>query len=235
VARRSDPAVRIALIEAAARLIDEEGSASLTARRLAAEVGASTTAVYTHFGGMEALRRTLRIEGFKRLAGYMSEVRRTQDPIADLAALGAAYCRNGLANPHLYRVMFLETPLDEADGAVGLESFEVVASTVERSVAAGRIRHTDPWALAIQVWLICHGMVAAVLADMLSPTDLVTYLSETSCSLLTGLGDDSHAAKRSVAKGLASLDSTALGDAVRGPVSGPAAPRRHVAPAPTTA
>jgi hypothetical protein len=41
--------------------------------------------------------------------------------------------------------------------------------------AARRIHHENPWALAIQVWLVCHGMVSAALAGMLSGWDLVNY------------------------------------------------------------
>ena len=49
--RTADPALRVTLIETAARLIAEHGTDALTLRRLASEVGASTMAIYTHFGG----------------------------------------------------------------------------------------------------------------------------------------------------------------------------------------
>src|SRR5438477_232205 len=60
--RESAPnsAVGPALIEAAARLIATEGASGLTLRRVAEEVGTSTMAVYTHFGGMPELRRAVR-------------------------------------------------------------------------------------------------------------------------------------------------------------------------------
>src|SRR5438045_8769349 len=76
---------RRALIEAAARLIATEGAAALTLRRVADEVGTSTMAIYTHFGGMSELRRAVRQEGFARLAARAARVRETDDPVADLA------------------------------------------------------------------------------------------------------------------------------------------------------
>src|SRR5437764_15477988 len=89
---------RRALIEASARLIATEGSAALTLRRVADEVGTSTMAIYTHFGGMPELRRAVRREGFNRLAAYLVEVDATNDPVADLACLGLAYYNNAVAN-----------------------------------------------------------------------------------------------------------------------------------------
>src|SRR5437588_9466561 len=106
--RRRDEGVRLALVESAARLIAEEGNAGLTLRRLADEVGTSTMAIYTHFGGMPELREEVRGEGFARLRAHLEAVEDTGDAVADLAVLGAAYYANGTTNPNLYRVMFME-------------------------------------------------------------------------------------------------------------------------------
>ena len=48
--RAADPAVRLALVETAAELLARREP--VTARSLADRVGTSTTALYTHFGGM---------------------------------------------------------------------------------------------------------------------------------------------------------------------------------------
>ena len=114
----ADEQVRDALIEAAARLLAREGPSALTARRLAAQVSTSTMALYTHFGSMDGLRRAVRTECFARLTDYFDSVPVTRDPVADLAALGWAYCFNAVANPQLYRAVFLEPPTDEEDVAV---------------------------------------------------------------------------------------------------------------------
>src|SRR3712207_3927819 len=86
--RSADPAVRVALVEAAAQMLADR--VPVTARSLTERVGASTTALYTHFGGMPGVWRAVRQEGFTRLAGRMEEVADSDDPVRDLAALGAA-------------------------------------------------------------------------------------------------------------------------------------------------
>ncbi|HEY0806715.1 MAG TPA: helix-turn-helix domain-containing protein, partial [Pseudonocardiaceae bacterium] len=85
--RRADPEISNALVDAAARLLAEEGPAALSTRRLAAAVGTSTMAVYTHFGGMDDLVRAMVREGFARLHERMARVRATDDPVADVITL----------------------------------------------------------------------------------------------------------------------------------------------------
>src|SRR5947207_6204891 len=100
--------LRPALIEAAARLIATEGADGLTLRRVAQEVGTSTMAIYTHFGGMPELRRAVRQEGFARLTARAEQLGESEDPVADLAGLGLAYYQLAMSNTHLYRVMYME-------------------------------------------------------------------------------------------------------------------------------
>ena len=102
--RPADPAVRVALLEVAAELLARREP--VTARSLADRVGTSTTALYTHFGGMPGLWRAVRHEGFVRLGRRLAAVPRTDDPVRDLAALGAAYLDSARADPFLYRAMF---------------------------------------------------------------------------------------------------------------------------------
>ena len=75
--RSADPAIRTALLDAAARILAADGPSALSTRRLATEVGASTMAVYTHFGSMDQVRQAVRQDGFARLAAELDAVDRT--------------------------------------------------------------------------------------------------------------------------------------------------------------
>ena len=194
----ADPAVRTALIEHAARLIAEEGREALTLRRLAAEVGASTMVVYTHFKGMDDLRREVRREGFARLAQHLGGVGSTDDPVADLIVLGWAYHVNATTNPDLYRVMFMErTPGDGDDigddgvpeSRVEHETFAMLVDVVARCLAAGRFRPAEPLALANQLWAASHGVAAMELAGILAAGEAVDCLEDLGANLLAGFGD----------------------------------------------
>jgi len=192
--------LRSSLIEAAAKLIATEGAAGLTLRRVADAVGTSTMAIYTHFGGMPELRRAVRREGFARLAEHLAQVRETEDAIADLALLGRAYYDNALSNPNLYRVMFMEQPLDEADAAARTETFEVLVAAMQRCIEDGRFSPADAADLATQFWALGHGVVSLQLARMLSPEEALRSLAGAIVNLFIAFGDEPQGAQRALAR-----------------------------------
>lgn len=202
--RQLDPWTRTELIDIAARLLAEEGPQALSTRRIAAEAGSSTMAVYTHFGSMGGLVRAMVYEGFARLHGYFTRVRSTDDPVADMAVLGRAYRQNAQANSHLYSVMFGAASLggfllSEEDRQHGRYTLVGVAACAARCLARGRFTGGDAELIAHQMWSGVHGLVTLELggylvdpygADMLFENRLVT--------LMIGAGDHPDKAARSV-------------------------------------
>jgi|RhiMetdeSRZDD1v2_1073273.scaffolds.fasta_scaffold154249_3 AcrR family transcriptional regulator len=181
----ANPAVRTALIEKAARLIAEEGPDALTLRRLAAEVGASTMVVYTHFGGMDDLRQEVRREGFDRLAQHLAAVAATDDPVADLVVLGWAYLQHATTNPDLYRVMFTERPAQRDEEP----TFLTLVDAVERCLAARRFAAADALFLATQLWAAAHGVASLQVAGMLDADEAAGSLEALGANLMVGFGD----------------------------------------------
>ena len=196
--KTADPAVRTALLENAARLIATEGPAGLTLRRLADEVGTSTMAIYTHFGGMQNLRQEVRREGFDRLRAHLAAVRPTSDPLADLARGGWAYHDNALENPNLYRAMFMDPDL--AGPEIGLDTFDRLVAGVRRCVEAGRFSPADPNTLALQLWSALHGVIALQLSGLLDGPVAVATIGASWRNLFLAFGDDPAATDRSMAR-----------------------------------
>ena len=194
--RTADPEVRSQLLEEAARMLVAQEPLSL--RRLTAAVGTSTMAVYTHFGGMEQLRREVRHEGFRRLAEHLAEVPTTTDPVADVAALGWAYCLNAVENPDLYRTMFFETTADMEEAAYGASTFLPVVDGIDRAIGAGRIERPEAWDVAVELWATVHGAVSLTLGGMLTVDDLIRHLEQGVGAALVGYGDDAAATRRSL-------------------------------------
>ncbi|HYN97125.1 MAG TPA: TetR/AcrR family transcriptional regulator [Pilimelia sp.] len=202
--RKSDPRVRPALIDVAARLLAEEGPQALSTRRIATEAGCSTMAVYTHFGSMSELVREIAHEGFARLAGELARAAPTADPVADMAALGRGYRHNALANPHLYAVMFGGSSLGgfaltEQDRQHGRYTLGTVVGCAGRCIAAGRFRHADPELVAHQMWIAVHGVVTLAAGGYLvDPCDADRCFEAQLVALMIGAGDTAEAAARSV-------------------------------------
>lgn len=201
-----DPDVRAALVEAAARLLAEEGPESLTTRRVAAEVEVSTMAVYTHFGGKEELVRAVVGEGFARLGQRLGAVHHTRDPVADLGALGYAYRAHARTSPHLYTVMFGGQNIPEycptaQDMAHGLETFEVLTSGVQRCIDADRFDDHGAEAMATQLWAASHGAATLELAGFLgSPKATETCWRELITHVSVGFGDQPELVTASLRK-----------------------------------
>jgi len=206
VPRRADPQVRVALTEAAARLLNEEGPAALSTRRLAAEVGTSTTAVYTHFGSKPEMVRAMVAEGFDRLARRTKRVAKTDDTVRDLVNLGWAYRRYALSDPHLYRIMFgravPEFQPTPSDRQQGLPAIEILVDGVQRAIDDGRLTVTDPWPAAITLWTAMHGIVSLELDGYLTmdpPFEAVPTMRRTMHDLIIGMGDEPARTSASVA------------------------------------
>lgn len=166
VARSRDPAVRTLLLERAARMLRTREP--ITLRSLVAGTTVSTMAVYTHFGGMDGVWKALRQEGFTRLASGLAAVTASTDPVRDLTALAAAYLRNALDHPDLYRVMF-DAHVDLEDARAADDTLEYLVRAVERGRSVDRFRaDVDPRELATQIWIIGHGLVSLVATGPLS-------------------------------------------------------------------
>lgn len=173
--------IRRKLLEAAARLIREEGPTALSARRLAAEASTSTMAVYTQFGGMPALVREVVAEGFARLRQHLAAVVHTDDALDDLVRLCRAYRENALEYPHLYAVMFGGATLggyrlSRTEMDVGSDTFAALADALERVMGAGLIRRENSRHLAGQCWSALHGYVMLEIAGIYRAEDGTTEL-----------------------------------------------------------
>ena len=161
-------ALRRALLDAASRLLTDEGPEALTMRRIAAEVGCSTTVLYTLFASKRNLANALYLEGFERLRRTLEAVPGAGDPLVHLRELGRAYRASALANPSYYGVMFGRSipgfvPPPESRERAG-ETLAILVRAVAACVGAGLFRAEDPRAIAEVLWAAVHGAVSLELA-----------------------------------------------------------------------
>src|SRR5688500_10452194 len=86
--RLHDQATALALLDAAEVILDADGLAGLTVRRVAEHVGTTTRAVYTSLGSKEALLRALCVRAFNLLGARVAALPTSDDPAADLVIAG---------------------------------------------------------------------------------------------------------------------------------------------------
>jgi AcrR family transcriptional regulator len=181
-------AVRRLVLDAASRLLEAEGPDALTMRRIAGEVGCSTSVLYTMFGGKAGVAEGLWREGFERLRGAMERVA-DDDPLGRLAALGRVYRENALANRAYYAIMFQRPipgfrPSPEAY-AESLQPLRILVDAAADCIRAGVFRDADPARVAGVLWGVAPGAVSPGLAGYEGAVDAEARFQELMAAAAT--------------------------------------------------
>jgi len=167
------------VVEAAARVLAEDGPHGLSLRRIATEAGGSTQIVYTLFGGKPGLADALYAEGFRRLSQAMVVELAAAPPPGDperLMALGRAYLAFAAAEPDFFAVMFGRaiagfTPTRDTR-AYGREcTFGIVVQEAQHCLDARTLTGASAEDLARICWATGHGVAALEAAGMLHAED----------------------------------------------------------------
>jgi AcrR family transcriptional regulator len=211
------------LVEAAIRLLAEQGPSSIKARTVASATGLSTMAVYSHFGGIPELTRAVIDQGFKELDAAFRQLPVTDDPMADLA-LQALTCRRvARENPHLYDLMFglstrgsyrpqqTESSCASGRSQAFLAAYAHILQACARLVNTGRVRQQDPQGIAAQLWSFAHGFITLELTETFVGFDdpVRQVLLPLGVNVSVGLGDTREHAEASHIEAARRFDSIA--------------------------
>lgn len=192
-------ALRDALMAACLRLLESEGLAAVSLRRVAREAGVSTGAPYHHFPDRSALLSALAVQGFQLLASELAAARAAApDPPAALTALAGAYVAFSREHQAHFRLMFrpeLSQPEKHPDATVaGDAAFGVLTDTIGDCVAAGVLPERGAETMAVTFWALAHGLASLWLDGQLakrsdqlgtSAEDLVAEILRTFTALAT--------------------------------------------------
>jgi AcrR family transcriptional regulator len=160
---------RAEILAAAERIFVEVGYEGATIRRIADEVGLSSTALYMHFSEKSEILHEICRGAFERLkAANAAVITADVPPEIRLRRLLDAYVSFGFDNPNAYRLIYLTRPAEAREGAesaaqvLGAElyrSFEAVVAAVETE---GRLNGAvRPVAQAL--WAGAHGIVSLMI------------------------------------------------------------------------
>jgi AcrR family transcriptional regulator len=145
------------IVAAARELLEQQGPAALTMRRLADRLGIRAPSLYKHLPDKAALEAAIIETGFEDAAAAFEQA--LDGATEPLASLAAAYRSFALAHPHLYRLM-TDQPLPRDRLPPGLED----------RTAAPLLHATGDPQLARAVFAFAHGMVLLELTRRL-PAD----------------------------------------------------------------
>jgi AcrR family transcriptional regulator len=163
-AKLRTPELRDHVLAVALEQLEREGIPAFTTRGLAAAAGTSTPAIYELFGDRGGLVRAVFFESWRRLSEQLATLRETDDPRADLLALGAAYRRFVVDHSALGLVM-LSQPFTDFDPSreearAGMAVRDRIVAIVRRCVDGGVLRG-DPLDIAHALTAVVQGLAAA--------------------------------------------------------------------------
>ncbi|MFD6447605.1 TetR/AcrR family transcriptional regulator [Promicromonospora sp. NPDC060204] len=161
-------ALREELIEACVRLIEAEGIAAVSLRRVAREAGVSPGAPYHHFADRAALLSAISARGFDLLTqDLLGAVGRpgTTSGGDEVSRTVAAYVAFARRQPGHFQVMF-RPELSEPEKHPAVQEAGDAALQVLTDLV-GRLGVADPHALGLTLWATGHGLAALALDGLL--------------------------------------------------------------------
>jgi len=163
-------ALRDALLQAAARVLERDGLTGLTLRAVAREAGVSHAAPTHHFGDLTGLVSELAAIGYQQFNRAMAAARAAaSSPLEQALASARAYVNYGQAHPGLFGLMFRTERLDMTRPVLR-EAAEAAFAGLAGSIAAGRQEQLAKDALTLgqagdiaRAWSLVHGFTTLLL------------------------------------------------------------------------
>ena len=160
---------RAEILAAAERIFVVDGYEGATIRRIAEEVGVSSTALYMHFRDKSCILLEICQAALEGLLQRTREIAdRPRDAVSRVKLMLDSYMRFGLANPNAYRLVYIEgrpesSQWDEQISEVSAQCYQAFAGVVREIAGEGRLRTLDPDTAAQAMWTACHGTVSLII------------------------------------------------------------------------
>jgi AcrR family transcriptional regulator len=191
--REHDERTGVALLDAAERIVERDGLATLSVRRLADDAGTTTRAVYSVFGSKPALIVALGARTFDWLTSAMDDLPATNDPVEDLIEAGVSVFRRLVVeHPSLFKVGVQQTEVPpelagafraSADNALGRLESRLERLRGSRLLGGRTVRDA-----ACEFHALCEGLAAIELRGAICQGEEERIWREALTALVAGFG-----------------------------------------------
>jgi AcrR family transcriptional regulator len=182
-----------------AAVIAAEGLDGLSLRRLAARLGVTAPALYAYVDDKRDLLRAVAEGELERLIATFEAIDEA-DPVQRLRRLSRAYVAVAVAEPELFRTMFLFPPgidlpdldlgdLADEELALATASFDLALGAVREAIDTGALAPNDPTLAALTLWTATHGVADVLLLGFpFDATQRDLLVDSVIDTVLAGLG-----------------------------------------------
>jgi AcrR family transcriptional regulator len=158
------------ILQAAERIFIAEGYQGATIRRIADEVGVSSTALYMHFRDKDEILLEICDGAIEQLLRINTEISAQPiDAVTRVRLMLDAYMDFALASPNAYQLVFcgpsglLSDDKQQMTRDLGDRCYDKFVGVVREIGASGRLRTGNVESAAQTLWTACHGLVALLL------------------------------------------------------------------------
>lgn len=167
------------ILEAAGKILAEEGPSALTTRRVCDAVGVTMPTLYHHFTNRDALVQAVYENALQRFMTTKRNQTPTDDAIADLRK-GCEQVLDFVAKNKNAAIAVTARGLEEP--SILAPSYALLRERVRRAEREGRLHIAEREAAAM-CWAVVQGLIALTIA----PPDASTSLAATRKRLLDSL------------------------------------------------
>lgn len=152
------------LLRSAEQIVEREGLACLSLRRLAEAAGVSTRAVYSVFGSKDALVAGLGSKAFNWLGEAVAARPFTEDPVADLVEAGAGTFRTLVReHPVLFQIGVQASwpaPIAETIAGSASAAWDSLLIRTDRLAALDLLGQRTSQQAAVEFHAVCEGLAS---------------------------------------------------------------------------
>lgn len=160
------------ILAAAARIFNSDGYDGATIRRIADEVGLSSTALYMHFRDKDEILVEICQGAMEQLLTVGAQIAAQDKPAAERArGMIEAYIQFGLDNPSTYRLVFCShgrhlSPESQAPvEMLGDRCFQKLHDVVAEIAEQGRLKSPGAMVATQVLWSAGHGLVSLMITQ----------------------------------------------------------------------
>lgn len=160
-----DTATQERIADEALRILEAEGEAAVSMRRVATAVGITPMAIYHHFADRRALLNVVVDREFQRYLGSIQAAPLRGSYAAQLLNCMDTYIDYAFAHPRIFDYVFSAPrpgarryPKDFRERRS--PTLNPVADLVEKAMDAGFLKRDDVWEVAMELWAHAHGYVS---------------------------------------------------------------------------
>lgn len=151
------------LLDAAARVMERDGSHAVSMQAVAAEADVSVGLIYRYFGGKDELLLAVILNVLEDVARSVAAAMETagDDPVERLAAAFGAYCTVIDRHRHATVLTYRESKSLDGAGRERIKAFEVettqpLVRVLREGIDAGILRPVEPELVADDLLLLAH-------------------------------------------------------------------------------